>query len=179
MSNPLYRQIYENFNQKETPELLDIWTKNDRVEWSDLTFEVLTEILVERLGELPAQNEPVVQREEEQEESQEEEETQNPEGPMFYRPKEVLWLNTWLKRGAVVAVIITILTSIGTIFSIQSTIASMFGYTTSSQVLAWLIAVLGGGLAVLLQCFIYFFGLRALASVLKILMTMEFNSRAK
>ncbi len=59
MSNNLRKQIYNSLNLKQTDELLEIWQKNDRVEWTDTTFEVLQEILQERLGELPPQNEPV------------------------------------------------------------------------------------------------------------------------
>jgi hypothetical protein len=43
-----FQKVYERMNLRATEELLDIWAKNDRVEWSDLTFDVIREILQER-----------------------------------------------------------------------------------------------------------------------------------
>ena len=40
---------------KETEELLEIWSDNDRLEWSDEAFEAIRVILLERLGEVPPQ----------------------------------------------------------------------------------------------------------------------------
>lgn len=40
---------------KETKELLEIWSNNDRLEWSDEAFEAIHAILLERLGEVPSQ----------------------------------------------------------------------------------------------------------------------------
>ncbi len=57
MKKDLHAQIYENFNREETETLLEIWERNDRSEWSDTAFEVLEKILLERLHELPPQNE--------------------------------------------------------------------------------------------------------------------------
>lgn len=59
MSDDFRKQIYNNLNLKETDELIEIWKKNDRVEWSELAFDVLRGILQQRLGELPSQDEPV------------------------------------------------------------------------------------------------------------------------
>ena len=41
---------------KDSDELLAIWRKNDRLEWSDEAFTVIHDILVERLGSAPPQN---------------------------------------------------------------------------------------------------------------------------
>ncbi|HUI89457.1 MAG TPA: hypothetical protein VLX61_12110 [Anaerolineales bacterium] len=59
MTNDLREQIRNSFNLRETDELLSIWKTNDRVEWSDVAFKVLREILKKRLGKVPQQNEPV------------------------------------------------------------------------------------------------------------------------
>ncbi len=61
MSDDLHRQLYRNFNQKPTDELVEIWQINNRAEWSELTFDVIQEILLERLVELPPQNEPITE----------------------------------------------------------------------------------------------------------------------
>ena len=44
---------------KETDDLLEIWITNDHVEWSDIAFDVVKEILEQRLVELPPQAEPI------------------------------------------------------------------------------------------------------------------------
>ena len=36
MSDDLRRQIYLNFSQRETEELLEVWRTNDHYEWSDM-----------------------------------------------------------------------------------------------------------------------------------------------
>lgn len=61
MSNDFRKQLYRNFDQKPTDELIEIWQTNNRVTWSEMTFDVIQEILQERLDELPSQNEPITQ----------------------------------------------------------------------------------------------------------------------
>jgi hypothetical protein len=58
MSDDLRKQIYLNFSQCETEELLEIWRANDRYEWSETTFDVIGEILRERGVEPPPQGKP-------------------------------------------------------------------------------------------------------------------------
>lgn len=47
-------QIHDTLRLRGTDELLDIWRRADHEEWTDLAFEVVHEILLERLGEIPA-----------------------------------------------------------------------------------------------------------------------------
>ncbi len=61
--------------QKTTEELLDIWKKNDRGEWTDAAFEVIREILAARIGSLPAQGEDIVDSEEKADEAVEDDDT--------------------------------------------------------------------------------------------------------
>jgi hypothetical protein len=56
-SDPLYAQIYNKLQEKETEELLEIWQQNNRDEWSDNAFTAIHEILLERLGSEPPQQE--------------------------------------------------------------------------------------------------------------------------
>jgi ABC-type multidrug transport system fused ATPase/permease subunit len=44
--------------EKSTEDLIEIWVKNDREEWSDLAFEVVGEVLHQRIGDLPDQEQP-------------------------------------------------------------------------------------------------------------------------
>jgi uncharacterized membrane protein YhaH (DUF805 family) len=59
MSDTLRDEIYASQNQKATDELLDIWRTNNRLEWTDATFDVIQEILKDRGLDIPRQNEPI------------------------------------------------------------------------------------------------------------------------
>lgn len=61
MANDLRNQVFDNLNLLETDDLIDIWKKNDRVEWSETAFDVVQEILQNRLVEIPRQNDPVLE----------------------------------------------------------------------------------------------------------------------
>ena len=58
----LSRSIRSNMQLKGSDELLAIWKKNDRLEWSDEAFAAIHDILLERLGNVPPQNEHVSRR---------------------------------------------------------------------------------------------------------------------
>jgi uncharacterized membrane protein YhaH (DUF805 family) len=60
MNDDLRNQIERNFRQKPIDELIQIWMTNNRVEWTKMTFDVIGEILLESLPELPPQNEPIL-----------------------------------------------------------------------------------------------------------------------
>jgi hypothetical protein len=62
MNKSLRHHIFSNLHLKETDELVDIWITNDRAEWSDIAFDVVEEILEQRLAELPVQNAPILER---------------------------------------------------------------------------------------------------------------------
>jgi hypothetical protein len=55
MNDDLRSQIHNSMSLKETSELINIWQRHNLNEWSDLAFEVVENILRERLGELPPQ----------------------------------------------------------------------------------------------------------------------------
>jgi hypothetical protein len=44
---------YEDLNAATTDELMAIWHENDRAAWTDMEFDVIETILLERLGNLP------------------------------------------------------------------------------------------------------------------------------
>jgi len=67
MRDDFRKQLYRNLNQKSDQELAAIWRTNNRVEWSELTFDVIQEILQERLNDLPPQNEPITELTKEEE----------------------------------------------------------------------------------------------------------------
>jgi hypothetical protein len=51
----LVRSIRQIMQLKDSEELLAIWKKNDRQEWSDEAFSIIHDILLERLGTVPPQ----------------------------------------------------------------------------------------------------------------------------
>lgn len=67
MNDDFRNQVFETLNQKETNDLAEIWQKNDQVQWSEVAFDVIREILRNRLGEIPKQNEPILEYIEEDE----------------------------------------------------------------------------------------------------------------
>ena len=59
MNDNLRDQIYNQLYLRDTEDLLEIWHTNDHEEWSDTAFEVIEDILIKRLGEIPSQEEVV------------------------------------------------------------------------------------------------------------------------
>jgi len=56
MMNDDYRnEVFSMLILKDTEQLVEIWQKNDRSAWSEVAFEVIEEILLNRLGSLPPQ----------------------------------------------------------------------------------------------------------------------------
>jgi hypothetical protein len=51
----LSESVYQSMKLKETDELLELWSENDRTEWSDDAFEAIHSILLQRLGNVPPQ----------------------------------------------------------------------------------------------------------------------------
>lgn len=60
MSDDQRKQIYESLRLKETDELIKIWQTNNHLEWTEMAFEVIREILLERQVELPRQHNPIL-----------------------------------------------------------------------------------------------------------------------
>jgi len=185
MSDNLRKQVYESLNRKETDELIKIWIINNHVEWSETAFDVTKEILEQRLGDLPIQNEPIFEHVEQEIDDNDggasfDKFIDPHNAPAFYKPKEIIRINTWLNRVSVAAVAITIIVGIPELFRLQRIVLSYsysMGNNPQWNFVSWLIALIIGGFATALQCFIVYYSLKALASILKILMEMEFNSR--
>ena len=58
----LLQSIHHNMQSKSSNELLAIWNRNDRNEWSDEAFSIIHGILLERLGSVPEQNPEIRKR---------------------------------------------------------------------------------------------------------------------
>ncbi|HMZ06894.1 MAG TPA: hypothetical protein PK078_04685 [Anaerolineales bacterium] len=179
MNTKLHGQIHSNLNIRNTEELIEIWKTNDHVEWSDLTFEVLEEILKERLGTLPEQNPPILEKETNEElEAWEVNILDSKEQPKLYDTLEVIDLIDNINKVAKVAAVIYLVAALLSSYAFEAFYKGVI--STSSTMEEWM-AVLGNLVTVIAYAainaaFVYF-PLKALTHILRILMEMEFNSR--
>jgi hypothetical protein len=182
MSSELHNQIYNELNLRETEDLLVIWHTNDHEEWSDTAFEVIKEILNERLSEVPPQELT----------SNEEEESLENDGldewevkalddenqPEFYNTLEVVMLKDNINKAAKAVVVIYALVNLINIQGYISLVGSYFVsreglFTPLIYFMAFILVCLNAAIGIA----IVYFPLKALAHVLRILMEMEFRSR--
>jgi tetratricopeptide (TPR) repeat protein len=56
MEDYVRKQIYDTLNLRETEDLLEIWQAANTDEYAEETFEIIREILLQRLGTLPTQS---------------------------------------------------------------------------------------------------------------------------
>lgn len=180
MNKELREQIYKNLDIKETNELIEIWQTNDRVEWSDLAFEILEKILKQRNIKLPKQNEPITEYKEENYEDENLEDWEvklldNKNQPEIYDVLEVLGLKDNINKVAKAVVVVYILLAIANFQSIQWMLQGYFPSMDELPGILWSLFLTI--IAVGIQISVVYFPLKALSHILRILMEMEFNSR--
>ncbi|MCZ2121648.1 MAG: hypothetical protein LC108_05220 [Anaerolineales bacterium] len=117
MSDQLRQNIYSNFKSMTDEELIEIWIKNDRVEWSDIAFEVLEEILEKRIEKLPSQNDPIIKYQDKAAENKQLEDWEiklldDENQPELYDTLEVLSLKDNINKLAKAVVIIYIISAL-------------------------------------------------------------------
>jgi len=180
MNSELRDRIHQELNLRETDDLLEIWQTNDRVEWSDIAFDVLAEILEQRLGAVAPQDEPIIEHHDEPEELEgfEDWETKlldSEDQPEFYDTIEVLDVHHTLNKIAKASVYLYTIICV-----LRLPVVNMLSnkqIPSSMEIVASLpntfILILGYGL----QIAFTYYGLKALDHILRILMEMEFNSR--
>lgn len=179
------RMIYNTQNQKTTEELVEIWQTNDRVEWVDETFEIIEQILLDRLGELPPQNEAVLEHVEIKEDHGSEEDAiigkhvAPDQAPAYYQPRQVLRLVKWINQAAIISLIAIFIVQLYSLPNNHEVFLSYFKFKQSQFMgfLAWFLAFGVYFIATGLTAGLTFFALKSLGWVLKILMEMEFRSR--
>jgi hypothetical protein len=180
MSEELREEIRNNLNLKDIYKLLEIWKTNNRTEWSDTTFEVLREILKERIGEIPPQDPPIIEQENDGKDSDglEDWEAQlidNKDQPEFYDPLEVISLKRNIDKLVIVVAIVYILLALLNFQFVRALFEGTAIPLSSIRVLSP--DVLITMISALLQIGLTYFPLKALTHILRILMEMEFNSR--
>jgi len=180
MSHELREQIRNNLNFKNIYELIEIWKTNDRAAWSDTTFEVLREILKERIGDVPPQDEPILESDDVSEIDDELEEWEakllNDENrPELYDTLDVLKLRDNINKVALATIVVYILLGLFNFSFVRMLFQGVVLPTSEiiQSVPDMLLTTLGIGIQIL----IIYFPLKALAHILRILMEMEFRSR--
>lgn len=181
MNSGFRKQVYANLNSKETEELLDIWKTNDRIEWSDLAFEVLEEILSQRLDNLPIQNEPITEYDKREEaddlEDWESKILDDENQPELYDTLEVIGTIDNINKVAKAAIVIYVLVNIANSHFFQVLLRGEISY--SNELVPLTLNLFTTTVSTAIQIAIVYFPLKALSYILRILMEIEFNSRKK
>ncbi len=180
MNEELREQIRNNLKLKDIYELLEIWRINNRVVWSDTTFEVLREILKEKIREIPLQEKPILEEEEIIQDNHGLKDWEvillNKESqPELYSPVEVITFGRNVNRLAIAVTVVYILLAF-----LNSQALQMYLQGTSLSINDITISfpnILTALLYPSLQIAFTYFPLKALSHILRILMEMEFNSR--
>jgi len=188
MSTEFRGQIYNELNLRETDDLLEIWRSNDHEEWSDIAFEVVKEILMKRLGEIPPQVEPITEQMEEEEENSESQDDGLSEWeakllddnqPEYYDTIEVLELRDNINKTATAVIVIYGLTNLMSFSYYSFIIRSYFHVAEEYSLMVDGIVFILTCLAAAVAIAITYYPLKALTHILRILMEMEFNSRKR
>ncbi len=187
MSDDLRSQVRNNLDIKETDELLAIWQANDRAAWTGMTFELLEEILQERLGEVPPQDSlPAempgganVKRESAGLAAWEEKLLADDNQPEFYDPVEVVSLVNTIDKVALAAVGLNVFVGLSTFGMFRDVFEGFFRFTENGlvSVLSFFFNIFFVVVSIGLGIVVTYFPLKALAHILRILAEMEYNSR--
>jgi hypothetical protein len=181
MNTALHQQIYQNMTLKETEELLAIWQRNNRQEWSDEAMEIVKDILTKRSVEIPEQTETAGENQEDALDDGLEEweirllEAENQ--PDFYDAIEVIDLKKKINLTARAVVVVHILESI-VFFQWYVSVIQVY-FPNFQQYALWIYstALVVAVLSVAITIAVAYYPLKALSNILRILMEMEFRSR--
>jgi len=182
MDNSLRHEIHNRMNLKETDELLEIWQKNDRAEWSEEAFDVVRDVLKERGVDIPKQGQPVYVHQEvknnELHDFTDEErrimDDRNP--PAFYDPLDALLTARQIDKIAKVMVGFIAVYSVAN-FPESFGIVQAYFLRNPNSALMYLVTLLLVAANAGIGMIVAYLPLKALSRVLRILMEMEFNSR--
>jgi hypothetical protein len=179
MNREFRQQIHNELNLRETDDLLDIWQENDRGEWSDDAFEVISEILKARGIEVPEQDEAIYEHNEVQDYDFNEEELKiiNDENPPdFYDPFEVLRVSKWIDVAVKVMIGLIIVQNL---LNISTSLRIAQSYFVGSKYFlgAYPVTLLIVAVEIAIGILLTYVPLKFLSQILRILMEMEFRSR--
>jgi len=97
--------------------------------------------------------------------------------PIFYKPKAVTKIAKWLYRLSSLSIIVVALMSIEMLLDIREGAWHLAELFSISSTMAWMLNISVQFLLIAIRFFFYYFGFRAIASALVVLMEMELNSR--
>lgn len=182
MNDEFREQIYNELNLRETEDLLEIWQTNDHEEWSETAFDVIKEILGERLVEIPPQessdDEPDEIFENDDLDEWEAKALDDESQPEFYSTFEIIDLKSKINKTAKVVVVVFALMNLINMQTYVSIVGSYFvGRDLSYTPLVYFLAFILACLSAVVSIAVVYFPLKALAHILRILMEMEFRSR--
>lgn len=184
MNDDLRQQILGNLNLKETDELVEIWQTNDRVDWSGEAFDAIRQILTNRGVNIPEQDKPVYEHVEEEDVLKiygyTEEELKIVEAedqPVFYDPLDVLHIKKRIELAATGSVFLIVTSTVLRFPESQNMMKGLLQAYPPLAPLSFPLTVISAMIAVLMVVIATYFPLKALASILRILMEMEFTSR--
>jgi hypothetical protein len=173
MTDPFRDSIIESMNTKETEELVKIWQEHDPEEWTETAYEVIAEILQERLGEVP----PITGVVEENGDEEENEESEDDNPPVFYDPSKVLTLTKWINYAIYLGIASAALSKINQFDYYHDLVGSYFLYQPNTGFLVIILTIIALVIDLGLTCVLIYFPFKALRYILQMLMEMEFNSR--
>jgi hypothetical protein len=183
MDQEFREQIYNELDLRETEDLLEIWHANDHEEWSDVAFDVVKEILIKRLGEIPPQ-EVVAEQIEDNSEFEDDgipeweaKLLDNDNQPEYYDTLDVLELRDSINKTAKAVIVIYGLSGLVSFtyfkFFVNPFFQGSMEYTLVINLIAFILACLTAAITIAIT----YYPLKALTDILRILMEMEFNSR--
>jgi len=178
MKAELRGQIYSNLNSKDTEELVEIWKTNDRVEWSGLAFDVLEEILKERLSSLPEQDEHILEKQDDEElEEWQAKILDSDTQPELYDTLEVIDTLDSINKVAKAAIVIYAFVGLVSSYGFEALVWGAVSLNNMEELMPILWNLFQTFLSVAIQIAVTYFSLKALMHILRILMEMELNSR--
>jgi hypothetical protein len=150
-------------NFKETDELLEIWRSGEHKEWTEVALDVVKEILLDRLGEIPPE-------EKVEEEIEEDVSATIPGENTFHNEKNLLNIASWARILSWIILWLYIIVFVLRLISESQDTNQAFVFNIS-QPYVWL-----GLLSTPFTGLMYFLILQAIAEGLYMLMDLEENN---
>ena len=152
--------VHTSLLRKETEELIEIWKKNDREEWTDIAFEAIEEILLERLGAVPPQGEGIAEQ----------------ELGTYHDPDVLVRLSVLAKTVAGVVLVASIVIWLTNVVEFATSVAE--SYMMAGIGYGYVVAYAIRSATTLVAGAFYYVVLRFLSEVAYILMDIEDNTRS-
>jgi hypothetical protein len=160
------QQIRRKFEERDTEDLIAIWQKNDRDEWTPEAFVAIREILFSRTGKIPEQTGriPTDQQSAGNEEISEEADT-------YYDKQHMLRIASYAKN---LAVLVAILFGLILIWGVVSLYSAVFSTSSTAPSGFFSLSVV---LASVIYCGFFWIVLQLIGEGVYILMDIEENTR--